>query len=142
MSLDISIIKQRWISYDEGKTFTEDYSEILYESNITHNLTEMADKAGIYNTIWRPYKLLKNYNLDENADYKLQLDFEDNNKVYAIDLIENLENGYKKLRDNHKYFQSFNPKNGWGSYETLLNFVVCYLDECKKYPNGLILVCR
>ena len=31
--------------------------EVLYDANITHNLGEMAKKAGIYEALWRPYRL-------------------------------------------------------------------------------------
>ncbi len=30
---------------------------VVYESNITHNLTEMADAVGIYKYLWRPEEL-------------------------------------------------------------------------------------
>ena len=29
----------------------------VYDANITHNLTEMADKAGIYEALWRPEEI-------------------------------------------------------------------------------------
>jgi hypothetical protein len=29
----------------------------VYNANITHNLGKMAEKAGLYETLWRPYRL-------------------------------------------------------------------------------------
>lgn len=62
MSLDVSLIREKWESYDEGKTHRI-VNEILYESNITHNLGKMADNAGIYYALWRPHRLKENYNI-------------------------------------------------------------------------------
>ena len=35
--------------------------EPLYECNITHNLGTMAQNADIYEALWRPYRLHKDY---------------------------------------------------------------------------------
>lgn len=48
MSLDVYLNRKKWISYDAGKTFTEE-NETIYDANITHNLGKMAGEAGIYN---------------------------------------------------------------------------------------------
>ena len=50
MSLDVYLIRKRWISYDEGKTNTEE-EETVYDANITHNLGKMAGEAGIYEAL-------------------------------------------------------------------------------------------
>lgn len=55
MGLEIYLKKRRWVSYDNGKTFTRDDEKIedlnLY---ITHNLNKMAEKAGLYEILWHP----------------------------------------------------------------------------------------
>ena len=89
----------------------------VYENNITHNLTEMADKAHLYKAIWRP----------EEVNIKL-----------AKDLIEILTVGIHELETKPDYYKQFNPKNGWGSYTFLLNFIKDYLEACEQYPNALI----
>lgn len=50
MSLDVYLTRKKWVSFDEGKTFTEEMED-LYCDNITHNLNTMAEKAGIYEAL-------------------------------------------------------------------------------------------
>lgn len=93
----------------------------LYHSNITHNLLDMAGAAGIYPVLWRP---------DEYGYVK------------AKQLIAPLRTGLETLRDNPEVYKKYNPKNGWGSYETLVSFVDKYLQACIKYPKATIRVSR
>lgn len=92
-----------------------------YSANITHNLGGMAEKAGLYEALWRP---------DEIG---IEL---------ASQLIEPLTAGLKKLKARRSYFEKFNPSNGWGDYEVLVNFVGEYLEACKKFPDDRIYVSR
>ena len=48
MSLDFYL----YVDVDTGGE--EPHRTDLCDKNITHNLTEMADKAGIYKCLWRP----------------------------------------------------------------------------------------
>ncbi len=43
MSLDVSLYRKYYVMYDNCKTLIEEI-----ETNLTHNLTEMANKAGLY----------------------------------------------------------------------------------------------
>lgn len=95
--------------------------ETVYDDNITHNLTEMADKAGIYKALWRP----------EEIGAKL-----------ARDIIPLLEKGLDDLKERPSYFIQFNAKNGWGMYEHFVPFVGRYLNACKKNPEAIISVSR
>lgn len=100
------------------KTSDGDY---VYESNITHNLNTMADKAGIYNVIWNPKEIgAKN----------------------AEDIIEQLDKGLLKLIRNPSFFETFNSSNQWGVYRDLVIFVARYLEACRQYPNLLIEVSK
>jgi len=140
MSLDIYLIRKRHISYDDCKTFDIDYED-LFHSNITHNLNEMADEAGLYETLWRPYRLNTNYDVSiENTDSEYT--FESNNQVIASDLITSLENGLAKLKSDSNHFKQFNPSNGWGNYDVLVSFVEKYLFVCKQYPYAIVNVSR
>lgn len=103
------------VNTEQGET------NYVFEYNITHNLNTMAEKAGIYQHLWRPEEL---------------------NISYAKDLIEPLRNGLKKLLDNPDYFKTFNPDNGWGDYSGLLRFVEEYLEACIEYPESIISVSR
>ena len=107
MSLDIDLIAVRKTS--------------VFEWNITHNLSKMADKAGIYKALWRPE----------------EIDIESANQ-----LIGPLEKGLDLLKEKPEYFTRFNTENGWGDYEGLVRFVEEYLEACKENPDAEILVSR
>ena len=92
-----------------------------FHANITHNLGKMAEKAGIYKVLWRP----------EEAGCFL-----------AEQLVVPLETGLRQLKDDPEYFAQFNPKNGWGNYGVLVDFVSSYLRACKAYPQAKIHVSR
>jgi len=89
----------------------------IFSANITHNLTAMASDAGIYLYLWRP---------DEIGITK------------AAQLIEPLTAGLELLRSDPERFKRYNPPNGWGSYEGLIDFVSEYLARCKENPNATI----
>lgn len=103
MSLDFWLVKEMPVE--------------VYEKNITHNLTSMAEAAGLYKVLWRP---------DENG-YQ-----------YARDLIEPLEDGLVNLREGKESLLMHSPKNGWGTYEDLLNFAKECLEACREYPDAEI----
>ena len=137
MSLDVTLIRKRWISYDAGKTLEVNY-ETMYDSNITHNLTTMAEKAGIYEALWRPHRLSSDYNKDLDDE----IEFEENCTMYAKDIIEELEEGLEDLKLRPAFFEKFNSDNGWGLYENFVPFVEKYLDACKQYPDSIVKVSR
>jgi hypothetical protein len=105
MSLDVTLIAKREVG--------------VYESNITHNLTDMADAARIYMPLWRPDEI---------------------GITHAKQLIKPLTKGLKLLKSDRKKFEKFNPKNGWGSYESLVEFVEKYLESCKENPDAKVSV--
>ena len=93
----------------------------VFEENITHNLSQMAQAAGIYEYIWRP---------------------EEVGITKAIQLVEPLTIGLETLKANPEKFKEFNPKNGWGSYEVLVRFVERYLRACMANGDADVRVSR
>lgn len=99
----------------------------VHDGNITHNLGKMADAVKLsddltlYHVLWRP---------DEHG------------LVYAADIVDYLFKGLEILKRDPKKFRQYNPKNGWGSYEGLVEFVRKYLDACLENPDAEIGVCR
>lgn len=93
----------------------------VYWRNITHNVGRMANEAGIYEHLWRP---------DEIGITK------------AVDLIEPLQKGLALLISDPTRFKAFNPYNGWGSYEGLIEFVTEYLVACEENPTATVHVSR
>lgn len=107
MSLDVSLI---------ATVPTE-----VYTANITHNLTNMAEAAGIYKHLWRPEEL---------------------GITMAHELITPLTEGLARLTAEPERFEKLNPENGWGDYESLVRFVRRYLAACVENPNATIEVSR
>lgn len=140
MSLDVELYKTFHISYDGGETL-EEREECVYSANITHNLNKMAGEAGIYEALWRPHRLKEGYNIPEE-DYKSERGFEDENKVFAKEIIEILEKGLKKLKSRPEFFKRFDSTNGWGTYKYFVPFVEKYLKACKEYPEAIVRVDR
>ena len=120
MSLDVSLFRKYHVSYDDGKTLEEKEEEV-FEANITHNLSEMADKAGIYEACWVPEKI---------------------GATKAKDILPILEKGYADMKARPNYFKQFNSPNGWGLYKHFLPWVREYLEACKEYPECEIRVDR
>lgn len=136
MSLDVYLSRKRWVSYDEGKTYEVD-NEGIYSANITHNLGEMADKAGIYEALWRPHRLRTDYAVDE-GDHDAEYEFEDSVTIVASEIIPILEKGLADLKSRPDYFKEFDSPNGWGLYIHFVPFVEKYLEACKEYPESIV----
>ena len=138
MSLDVSLNRVRYVSFDM-ETFTPEIQE-LYRANITHNLGKMAEAAGIYDALWRPYRLHKDY---KHFDiYEEEMAFEDAVSIYSSDIVDIVEKGYKKLKSKPLYYSKYNSPNGWGMYEHFAPWVEKYLKALKKYPDAKVLVDR
>ena len=142
MSLDVTLIeKEGSEKICEHCDSTYHSVDQVYTANITHNLGEMAGKAGIYEALWRPYKLDKNCP-KEFDDYTAELAFEEAHEYFAKDIINVLEKGLKDLKEKPDYYKQFNSENGWGLYEHFVPFVEKYLEACKENPDCLIEVSR
>lgn len=101
MSLDVTLTAVRTVE--------------VYSDNITHNLNDMAEAAGLYNVLWRP---------DEMGI------------TTASQLIEPLRKGLAELVNNPEKYKKFNPKNGWGDYEGMVEFVRKYLQACEENQDA------
>jgi len=88
---------------------------VVFDRNITHNLTTMADEAGIYNVLWRP---------SEHGYTK------------AEQIIEPLREGLKLLEAEPERFKKYSSPNGWGMYEHFVPFVKAVLAACEEYPDA------
>jgi len=93
----------------------------VYWSNITHNLHEMAHAAGVGNALWEPNEI---------------------GITKAEQLINVLQKGLLELLNCPEIYKEYNPSNGWGTYDGLVEFVSDYLDACKEYPEATIYVSR
>lgn len=90
---------------------------VVFERNITHNMTKMAIEAGIYKHLWHPDEL---------------------GVKTARELIVPLRDGLALLRSDPGRFRPYNPSNGWGSYAGLIEFVAGVLAGCEEFPDATI----
>ena len=122
VELTLDQIREMYPDEDISKysEFEKETCEV-FSANITHNLGKMADEAGLYEALWRPKEL---------------------DAEKAIDLITFLAIGLKTLLSNPEHFEKYNPENGWGTYENLVNFTSEYLHACVKYPQAKIGISR
>lgn len=120
VELTIDQVKER---FPESDVVVEEEFETLevFDYNITHNLGEMAKAAGIYMELWRPEEI---------------------GITKARDLINPLREGLHRLKSNPNKYKEFNPANGWGDYDGLVEFVSKYLDACYEYPDSDVEVWR
>lgn len=93
----------------------------IYSANITHNLNKMAMKLGVYKPIWRPEEI------------KI---------TKARELIVPLQEGLYLLKKFPETYKDYNPENGWGDYNGLVDFMEGYLEACKNTPYANVKVCR
>jgi chromosome segregation ATPase len=85
--------------------------------NITHNLNEMAKAAELYEVLWQPDKM---------------------GIASASQMIPLLEKGLKELEAKPAKYKTFNPSNGWGKYEDLVNFCYSTLQKCREFPDAVV----
>lgn len=90
----------------------------FWHGNITHNLHEMANNCYgrdlcLDDLLWR----------DEMPDDIVE---------YIIDLFACLF----ELKDNPDYYKQYNPSNGWGTYEQLVEFVRSFIHALIDMPPG------
>ena len=99
----------------------------VYSRNITHNLGKMAHAVilsngkTLHDVLWRP---------DEHGYTK------------ASDILSLLHEGMVELICFPEKYKQYNPDNGWGSYDELVNFVREYHSACLDNPNADLEISR
>ena len=101
----------------EEETETDEF----WHGNITHNLAEMATQVcdsdesySLYDLLWR-----------DNP-------FNESKFNYIKSLVDCLDG----LLEDPKYFKQYNPSNGWGTYEQLVEFVRSFIHALIDMPEG------
>ncbi len=107
---------------DEIEQLEDDYENArLFSFNVTHNLNKMAEAVGLYEILWRPEEI---------------------GITVASQMILPLEEGIKELEANPDKYKTYNPPNGWGSYEDFARFCKSVLQKCRECPDAVIEACR
>lgn len=86
----------------------------VFDGNITHNLARMAEACGLYPLMWGAR--------DRTAG----------------DLIEPLRVALAELVVNPEKYRAFDPPNGWGSYDGLVQFASEFLEACIANPDATV----
>ena len=96
-------------------TLTKVMPTEVFSANITHNLNDMAEAAGIYKHLWRP----------EEIGVKL-----------AGQLVTPLMEGLHKIKSDPAKYREFDSPNGWGTYDHFVRWLEEYLDACARFPDA------
>lgn len=96
----------------------------LFSWNITHNLSLMASEAGCFEVLWCP----ENLGITDETPCR--------------HLIPHLNKALARLRSDPEHYRRLNPKNGWGRYEDLMEFIERYRAACEAHPDATIEVSR
>lgn len=124
MSLDISLTGEKCLNACTcscGHVHQKEEIEVLYSTNITHNLRQMAEEAGIYKAVWYP---------------------EEVGITKAGQIVELLKTGIGLMMSDPERFKKHNAPNGWGTYDNFLPWLQEYLIACQNYPDTDISVSR
>lgn len=88
------------------------YQLVLFDGNVTFNLAPMWHKAG-----W---------------DFHLVRDRP------ASEVIHSAESVLFELLLHPEEYTPLNPANGWGSYDTLVNFFTEFVQALKRHPKSIV----
>jgi len=92
-----------------------------FSANITHNLNDMAEEAGIYEIVWRP---------------------EQHGIKKAKQLIGPLRLAIAEMEADPERFRKHNSPNGWGLYKHFMPWLKEYLAACERLPDSNVSVSR
>lgn len=62
--------------------------------------------------------------------------------THTSQLIEPLEIGLAKMKENPAVYRKYDAKNGWGAYDDFVPWIEHYIDACKQDPDAVISVSR
>lgn len=60
----------------------------------------------------------------------------------AGEVLADLQKGLSHMRRNRSMYEALAPENGWGDYETALNFLVIVVAACDTNPDAEIWVSK
>lgn len=115
MSLDVYLYEHKPACPRCGR---EEERVCVLDKNITHNLGEMWDAAGIYDALY------------------------ESEGKRAGDIIEVLRKGLADMKARPAHYGQFNASNGWGLYKHAVPWLEEVLAGCEAHPDALISVSR
>jgi len=115
MSLDIMLKNHNTLKCPHcGEITSLGEDETVFDCNITHNLSKMADVANINGATWDAWgKKCK-------------------------DVVKELEDGIKDMKARPEYYRQFDADNGWGTYDDFMPWLNKLLIAYKEFPEATI----
>jgi hypothetical protein len=108
MSLDLSL-------YVETDTGAAELTRVdLFDRNITHNVSPMWSRAGVYEALYK------------------------SRDKTAADVVDVVRAGVQTMEREPDEFRKLNPPNGWGDYNGALAFLRAFLTACEAHPKAKI----
>lgn len=116
MSLDVWLYRTLVV-----KATKAEFTQTIYEGNITHNLNEMAIALDCYYACWRPEEI---------------------GITTAEQVIPFLKIAIARLNSDPDLYKKYEPENGWGTVNDLKRFLTSYLQACESWPYAEVGVSR
>lgn len=118
------ISREEWDSMGMGfepVTYEGEGNSRVFSANITHNLTRMAKAAGIYDLLW-------------------DLTIEGEDILTAGQMTEQLRMGIERMESDPDTYKTYNPTNGWGSYDDFIPWLKELLEACEEFPDAHVTI--
>lgn len=118
MSLDVYVVRLGTPVTGYPKTQEERDSLVSNQVdsfNETHNVAPMARAAGL-GFLW-----------DKESD-----------GMTTKEALPLLQKGLEYMDSNREELEKLNPKNGWGSYNTLKDFISKLIVSCTSHPDAFL----
>lgn len=48
----------------------------------------------------------------------------------------------QRIHDDRATYEAMNPENGWGNVDSALRFLTHIKDQCAKWPDAIVSICR
>lgn len=99
-------------------SLTEVRLTCIFDANYTHNVTPMWHLAGCYEALYESHG------------------------KQAREVLPAIHDALHRMRGNPAAYIKLNPKNGWGSYDTAVEWLAKLYVEFCKHPDATIGVSR
>jgi hypothetical protein len=88
----------------------------LYWANITHNVASMWQRAGCFEALYKSAGKA------------------------AADILPALERAEGEMRREPGAYRALDPSNGWGGYDSALEWLGKLIAACRRYPKAVVRV--
>ena len=135
MSLDIYLRKHKPIPNEDSDDDFYDTWIGSYGLNITHNCNKCAAQVHLKT----PEHIGNNiYIANTLTLYDILWRGNEHNIIQAKEIIPYVKEGLNKLMNNIRFYQQFDPPNGYGNIYSLIRFCIILITNCKENPEAYL----